>query len=187
MTAGFLVLASNRWDVKTTKHNPRHIPMEAFGWDYTLKMNVCLYASRPSSSRSAPPPESSSDLPLHVHQFTARCSDILRLVQPSFLCFPLLFLPLPSATRGKKTYRVTPSDVWWTHSEMYLYVYLHIWKEEQYERTDFFPSALKWACLFFFFSLTFSASFDVKTRVMSRVSPSRQWADTSHFINLTAH
>lgn len=40
----------------------------------------------------------------------------------------------------------TPSDVWWTHSEMYLYVYLHIWKEEPYERTDFFPSPLKWAC-----------------------------------------
>lgn len=83
-TAAFLVLASNGWYVKNTKANPTLIPMEAFVWDYTSKMNVYLLRFLFLTlvvSRNAPPPRASSDLLLHVSTFTACCLDIQRLVQ----------------------------------------------------------------------------------------------------------
>lgn len=170
MTAGFLVLASNRWDVKTTKHNPRHIPMEAFGWDYTLKMNVCLQFMLPDP------------LPL-ARPLPQRAPLTCPFMSTNSLLAVQTFSDSPSPPHHTSDSIWCVMDTQWDVS-ICVFTYLKggtVWTHR------FLSIAVEMSMLVFLFPLTFSTSFDMKTRVMSRVSPSRQWADTSHFINLTAH
>lgn len=109
-------------------------------------------------------------------------SDSPRLTCPLFASPSSPFLC--HQPQGERKRGVSPSDPWWTHSEMYLYVYL--------KRRNSMLTGTAWTHRFlatveiktFLFSFK---RFWVKTKVMSRVHPSRRWAGTSNVINLTPH